>query len=121
MFELTQEFYFEAAHTLARQVEAESSRRIHGHTYHAEVSVAGEPDANGMVLDLAVLRDALQGVRAQLDHHFLDEVPGLGRPTLENLCRYIANALQPLLPNLQQVTVARRASGDRCTWRRSAP
>lgn len=121
MFELTQEFYFEAAHTLAREVETTSSRRLHGHTYHATVTVAGEPDAQGMVMDLALLRGALQIVRAQLDHHFLDEVPGLGRPTLENLCRYIAAALQAPLPGLQQVTVARRASGDSCTWRRSLP
>ena len=55
--ELSQRFYFEAAHTLRRQVEAEGSRRIHGHTYEAEVTVAGVPDATtGMVMDLGPLR-----------------------------------------------------------------
>ncbi|MFM9880304.1 MAG: 6-pyruvoyl trahydropterin synthase family protein [Burkholderiaceae bacterium] len=115
MFELTQEFYFEAAHTLERQLEREGSRRIHGHTYHAEVTVAGEPDALGMVMDLAALRLQVHAVRALLDHHFLDEVQGLGRPTLENLCRFIAARLTPQLPGLKRVCVARRATGDRCT------
>ena len=76
MFELSQTFYFEAAHTLERRYETESSRRIHGHTYGAEVQVQGEPDAaSGMVVDLAHLRAVIEQVRSQLDHHFLDDVP----------------------------------------------
>ena len=43
-YELTQEFFFDAAHTLERAIEAEPSRRIHGHTYHAVVSIGGRPD-----------------------------------------------------------------------------
>ncbi len=114
--ELSQTFYFEAAHTLKRQVEAEGSRRIHGHTYQAEVTVRGEPDpVSGMVTDLACMRRELERVRAQLDHHFLDEVPGLGPATLENLCAYLMNQLLPSLPGLSRVRVWRQASGDACT------
>jgi len=55
--ELSQRFYFEAAHTLERTIDAEGSRRIHGHTYHAEVTLLGNPDpASGMLVDLAYLR-----------------------------------------------------------------
>ncbi|RZL53396.1 MAG: 6-carboxytetrahydropterin synthase [Variovorax sp.] len=83
-FTLSQRFFFDAAHTLRREMEAEGSRRIHGHTYHAEVSVSGVPDAaTGMVIDLGILRRHLDDVRERLDHHLLDEVPGLGVPTLE--------------------------------------
>lgn len=118
MMELTQSFHFDAAHTLKREVEAEGSRRVHGHTYHAEVTVRGEPDpANGMVLDLGVLKAEIAGVREQLDHHMLNEVPGMGIPTLENLCRFIGERLRGRLPGLASVTVARHASGDRCTLR----
>ncbi len=35
LYELSQRFFFEAAHTLRREVEAEGSRRVHGHTYEA--------------------------------------------------------------------------------------
>jgi 6-pyruvoyltetrahydropterin/6-carboxytetrahydropterin synthase len=120
MFELSQTFSFDAAHTLKRQVspdEAASSRRIHGHTYTAEVMVQGprQPDS-GMVVDLAVLRAAIAQLRQQLDHHFLDEVPGLGVPTLENLCVFIFDRMAAQLPQVCAVVVS-RASGDRCMYR----
>ena len=35
-FTVHQRFFFDAAHTLERAIETESSRRIHGHTYYAE-------------------------------------------------------------------------------------
>jgi 6-pyruvoyltetrahydropterin/6-carboxytetrahydropterin synthase len=114
-FTVSQRFFFDAAHTLQREIEAEGSRRIHGHTYHAEVAVKGPVDAaTGMVVDLGVLRERLQAVRAQLDHHLLDEVPGLGVPTLENLCLFIARALAGLRPPPVRVRVWRDALGDAC-------
>lgn len=116
--ELTQSFYFEAAHTLRRYVEGESeaSRRIHGHTYHAEITLRGEPDpSTGMVMDLGLVRRELAILRERLDHRFLDEVEGIGPATLENLCGFIARALTPTLPLLVRVSVFRPASGDRAT------
>lgn len=115
--ELSQRFYFESAHTLRRKVEAEGSRRIHGHTYHAEVFLRGEVNAEtGMLVDLAEVRAAIAQVREQLDHHLLDEVPGLGPATLENLCRFIFEQLAPQLPKLNAITVERPASGDKCRY-----
>ena len=122
MFELKKQFLFEAAHTLARAVDAAPSRRIHGHSYKAEVTLAGEPDPKtGMVMDLGALERALAKVRAELDHHFLNEVPGLGPATLENLTAFIWRALEPELParssvRLARVTVMREATGDACSY-----
>jgi 6-pyruvoyltetrahydropterin/6-carboxytetrahydropterin synthase len=121
-YELSQRFYFEAAHTLQRAHGAASSRRVHGHTYHAEVTVGGLPDpATGMVVDLAVLRAAIDEVRGRLDHHLLDEVEGLGTATLENLCAYLFKALSRPGWRLLQVEVRREASGDRCCLKSSRP
>jgi 6-pyruvoyltetrahydropterin/6-carboxytetrahydropterin synthase len=114
-FELSQRFYFEAAHTLRRKIDAEGSLRIHGHTYHAEVTIAGKPDPeSGMMMDLAFLRQEVEKVREKLDHHFLDEVPGLGPATLENLCAFIYNDLKASLPHIHCITIERPASGDTC-------
>lgn len=123
-FEVAQRFFFEAAHTLDRAIagEAEGSRRIHGHTYQAEVTVAGEPDAQtGMVVDLAHLRAAIAVVREALDHRLLDEVPGLGPATLENLCRFIAAAMGGVSPPVCRVKVWREASGDSCVFHPPRP
>ena len=115
-YELTQRFFFEAAHTLAREHEADASRRIHGHTYRAKVTVTGQPDArSGMVVDLAVLRAAIEQVKAQLDHRLLDEVEHLGKPTLENLCTYIHRELGRPEWIVARVEVGREASGDSCS------
>ena len=117
LYELSQRFFFEAAHTLRRAVqtgEVHSSRRIHGHTYEAELTLAGTPDEQGMVMDLGLLRAEIAALRERLDHHFLDEVQGLGPATLENLCRFIAEQAMPRLPGLVRVSVWRQASGDRC-------
>jgi 6-pyruvoyltetrahydropterin/6-carboxytetrahydropterin synthase len=117
MHELARQFRFEAAHTLRREIEAESSRRIHGHSYRAEVAVRGEADpATGMVVDLGLFEKALQGARDALDHHFLDDVAGLGAPTLENLSRWIWDTVGPQCPGLARVTVYRDASGDSCSY-----
>lgn len=121
-YEVSQRFYFEAAHTLDRVVETASSRRVHGHTYLAEVTVAGVPDpVTGMVVDLGLLRQRIQKVRDALDHMMLDDVPGLGPATLENLCAYIARAMQDVRPGVIAVRISREASGDSCLLRIDAP
>ncbi len=115
-FTVSQRFFFDAAHTLNREIETEGSRRIHGHTYHAEVFLSGPRDPiTGMVIDLGLLRQGLSDVRERLDHHLLDEVPDLGAPTLENLCLFIAHALPDMGPLLAQVRVWRDGVGDACT------
>lgn len=117
-YELSQRFYFEAAHTLRRTIETEGSLRIHGHTYEAEVTVSGFPDSKtGMLVDLGDLRQQVARVKEMLDHRFLDEIEHLGPATLENLCGFIRKQLKPTLPQLSSVMVERKASGDRCVLR----
>jgi 6-pyruvoyltetrahydropterin/6-carboxytetrahydropterin synthase len=122
IYELSQTFYFEAAHSLERMIDAEPSRRIHGHTYHAEVVLAGplSPES-GMVIDLGFFRKEIERVRAMLDHRFLDEVPGIGPATLENLCSYLVDQFKDALPQLSHVAIERPASGDKCLLRRTRP
>lgn len=44
---------------------------IHGHTYKLRVTLVGEPDENGMVLDFYDLISAVQPIVDQLDHSFI--------------------------------------------------
>ena len=117
MFELTKQFRFDAAHTLNRVIETESSRRIHGHSYRAEITVRGEPDPNtGMIIDLGLLERAMADAREALDHRFLDEINDLGPATMENLAAWIWRRLEPEVNNLARVAVHRDSSGDTCVY-----
>jgi 6-pyruvoyltetrahydropterin/6-carboxytetrahydropterin synthase len=114
-FEVCQRFYFDAAHRLQREIETTGSRRIHGHTYLAEVAVRGAVDTKtGMVMDIGLIRIEVAKVRELLDHHYLDEVPDLGIPTLENLCIYIEKTMRANGLQLSRVSVWRESLGDRC-------
>jgi len=117
MWELTKSFTFEAAHTLERDIEREGSKRIHGHSYKAEVTVAGAPDTRtGMILDVGQLEHALRAVGRQLDHHFLDDITDLGPPTMENIARWIWDRLAGEITGMARVTVLRESCGERCTY-----
>jgi 6-pyruvoyltetrahydropterin/6-carboxytetrahydropterin synthase len=117
MFELTKQFRFEAAHTLRRPLDAEPSRRIHGHSYRAEVTVRGPADPEtGMVIDLGLFENALAEVRDGLDHRFLDEVPDLGPATMENMSAWIWRRLAPVCTGLFKVAVYRDSAGEICTY-----
>jgi 6-pyruvoyltetrahydropterin/6-carboxytetrahydropterin synthase len=119
-FEISKQFRFESAHTLRREGDNEAtnqaSRRVHGHSYRAEVVVRGDADPNtGMVVDFGVLERALEGARCGLDHHFLDDVPDLGPATMENLSIWIWRKVSPC-GGLARVTVYRDSTGETCSY-----
>jgi 6-pyruvoyltetrahydropterin/6-carboxytetrahydropterin synthase len=72
---------FEAAHTL--QGDFGPATRRHGHTYRVEAVVRGtQLRADGTLLDVVLLQNAVQAVVAALHYQDLDEVPELaGRNT----------------------------------------
>ena len=117
MYELCKQFRFDAAHTLHRVIDVESSRRIHGHSYRAEVAVRGLPDpATGMLVDLGLFERALGEAHEALDHRFLDEMNDLGPATMENLAAWIWSKLETICPGLHRVTVHRDSAGEACSY-----
>ncbi len=117
MFELSKQFRFESAHTLDRAVDGEASRRVHGHSYRAEVVVRGQADpTTGMVVDLGALERALEDIRHGLDHHFLNDVPGLGPATMENISVWIWRKFAKTCGAIARVTVYRDSTGEACSY-----
>jgi 6-pyruvoyltetrahydropterin/6-carboxytetrahydropterin synthase len=117
IYELSKEFRFDAAHTLNRSVDVESSRRIHGHSYRAEVVVRGLPDpTTGMLIDLSLLERSLEEARDGLDHRFLDAINDLGPATMENLAAWIWRKVETVCPNLWRVTVRRDSDTGACSF-----
>ncbi|HTW36193.1 MAG TPA: 6-carboxytetrahydropterin synthase [Rhizomicrobium sp.] len=115
MIELTQEFGFDAAHYLG--VGGAENRRIHGHSFYVDVTLRGEPDAaTGILRDLGEVDRVLKAIRADLDHQLLNDIEGLGPPTLENLARYIFSRARSALPEVVRVRVRRPSYGQSCVY-----
>ncbi|WBB72589.1 6-carboxytetrahydropterin synthase QueD [Micromonospora sp. WMMD1128] len=97
--EIFREFTFEAAHRLPHVPEGHKCARLHGHSYRVEVHVRGEVGASsGWVMDFGDIKTAFRPLLDQLDHYYLNEVPGLENPTSEMLAQWIWARLVDQLP-----------------------
>ena len=99
-------FRFEAAHVLPHHTG--KCARLHGHSYRLEVTVSGPlredgPD-RGMVMDFGDLKAIVKtAVIERLDHRYLNDLDD--NPTCERLLLWIAAALAPKLPQLDELVL----------------
>ncbi len=104
--EIFKTFTLESAHRLPNVPAGHKCARVHGHSFRVELHVSGAVDPQlGWVMDFADIKRAFEPVYQRLDHHYLNDVPGLDNPTSENLARYIWRELKPSLPQLARVVV----------------
>jgi len=115
--ELRKTFQFEAAHKLPNVAADHKCARLHGHSFRVEIVVAGECDPRlGWLMDYADISEAFKPLLDQLDHYYLNEIPGLENATSENLARWIWDRLKPQLPLLTEIVVAETCV-SRCVYR----
>jgi 6-pyruvoyltetrahydropterin/6-carboxytetrahydropterin synthase len=104
--EIFKVFRIEAAHRLPNVPEGHKCARLHGHSFAVELRVRGPVDAfTGWVMDFADLKRIFKPIYDQLDHHYLNDIPGLENPTSEMLSKWIWQQTKPLLPLLYEVVV----------------
>ena len=115
--EIYKEFVFESAHRLPNVPEGHKCGRMHGHSFKGTIYVDGPVgEETGWVMDYAEIKEIFQPIYDQLDHHCLNDIPGLENPTSEVLVRWIWNKLKPNLPNLSQVVINETCTTG-CTYR----
>jgi 6-pyruvoyltetrahydropterin/6-carboxytetrahydropterin synthase len=115
--ELFAEFRFEAAHRLPHVPPTHMCARMHGHSYTVRLTLTGRVDPHaGWVMDYAAIVDAFEPLRAQLDHHCLNDITGLGNPTSEHLAMWLWDQLRPAVSNLRAVEV-REMQNIGCVYR----
>ena len=118
--ELVKTFRFEAAHTLACAPDGHKCRRLHGHSYRIDVHVTGPVDPRrGWVVDFGDIKAAVTPILDELDHQFLDKLPGLENSTSEMLAKYLWDRIKPQLVVLSAVAVW-ESDTSRCIYRGQA-
>ncbi|WHZ17964.1 MAG: 6-carboxytetrahydropterin synthase QueD [Rhodanobacteraceae bacterium] len=116
LFNVWKEFRFDAAHRLDAGDDGDPRyRRVHGHSYQVEVWLRGPLTERGWVVDMGDLERRIGVARDALDHRMLNEVEGLGIPTMENIAAFVWKQLGDL-PQLQRVVVKRGQSGEGCEY-----
>ena len=88
---VTKEFTFDSCHQLKEYVGA--CARLHGHTYKLQVTVEGELDKIGMVVDFKELKAYVDGmIIKSLDHYNLNDKLWFNT-TAENMVVYFFELL----------------------------
>ena len=109
--EIFKAFQVEAAHRLPNLPASHKCSRLHGHSFRIELHLEGPLDPRlGWVMDFADVKAAFLPFYEQLDHHYLNDVPGLENPTSEVLAKWVYDRVKPSLPLLSKVVV-----GETCT------
>lgn len=99
-------FTVEAAHRLPHVPDGHKCARLHGHSFRIELHLSGPIDPRaGWVMDFADVKAAFKPIYDRLDHHYLNDIPGLDNPTSEQLATWIWDQAKPVLPMLSAVVV----------------
>ena len=99
-------FQIEAAHRLPNVPAGHKCARLHGHSFRVEIHVSGEPQPHtGWVMDFADIKTAFAPIFDTIDHHCLNDIPGLENPTSEQLAIWIWRRLKPSLASLSKVVI----------------
>ncbi|PIC64653.1 6-carboxytetrahydropterin synthase QueD [Sporosarcina sp. P13] len=95
-FELNKDMHFSAAHFIPDE-KAGKCQRMHGHTYHINVTIVGnELDSTGFLIDFKQLKNLIHD---KYDHSVLNEHPEFHKyyPTTERLAEQIGKTIQDVL------------------------
>lgn len=115
--ELECEFRYESAHRLPLVPAGHQCGRMHGHSYHLTVVVSGPVLNDGFVADFADIKDIVGVIVKQLDHHTLNDIPGLDNPTVEIQLVWIWERLYRALPAKLVELRLRETANNTATYR----
>lgn len=115
--EIYKQFSLESAHRLPNVPEGHKCARLHGHSFLVSLWISGPvAEPQGWVQDFADIKTAFKPIYDRLDHHYLNDIPGLENPTSENLARWIWQELKPRLPLLSKIEINETCTSG-CVYR----
>lgn len=106
-FEIKVQYRIEAARKLSHLPSLHPCSRIHGHSFVITLTLFGPWNEEfGWMYDYHELEKTVRPILSTLDHHYLNDIPGLEKPTSEVLCVYLFEKIKKLIPELQKITIA---------------
>ena len=105
-YELVHTIRFESARKLPRVPAGHPCGRVYGLAFYLDIHVVGAlTGESGWVFDFAEIERAFAPLHKQIDHNYLNDVPGLENPTSEMLVTWIWDHLAPALPGMTQLVL----------------
>lgn len=90
MLKITKQFTFDSAH---KTKYPEKCSKLHGHTYKLEITISGDIDENGFIMDFGKLKKIVnKEILEKLDHKYLNDL--IENPTSENIVIWIKDNLE---------------------------
>ncbi|MBX7231015.1 MAG: 6-carboxytetrahydropterin synthase QueD [Bdellovibrionales bacterium] len=112
LFEIRKTLTFEAAHKLPFVPPGHKCGRLHGHSFQVTVVVRGPLDPVGWVMDFSEIKSKLKPLIEELDHHYLNEIPGLENPTSEVLAQWFFQKAKTIVSEVYQVIVSETCTSE---------
>lgn len=103
-------YRFESAHHLPNVPKGHKCGRLHGHGFEVIVRAHWGAGDDIPQTDYDRLDELWASLHLQLDHAYLNDIPGLHNPTSELVAKWIWDNLIGKLPQLSSVTVYETAS-----------
>ncbi len=98
-------YLLQSAHRLPNVGPGHKCGRVHGHGFEVILHADTDLDAQALGVDYDRLDALWAPIHAELDHAFLNDIPGLENPTSEIISSWLWQRLKPELPELSWVTV----------------
>jgi 6-pyruvoyltetrahydropterin/6-carboxytetrahydropterin synthase len=99
---LAKEFTFDSAHFLKDYHG--KCERLHGHTYRMRVTIEGEVQPNGLLMDFADIKKIVNEKVVDIwDHNNINDT--LEHASVENMCVWAWEQIKPELPMLIEIRI----------------
>jgi 6-pyruvoyltetrahydropterin/6-carboxytetrahydropterin synthase len=122
-YRIWKELRFESALNLVRAPAGDPRRRLHGHSYLVRLHLTAPLDTvMGWTVDYGDVKEIFKPTYRALDHHLLNDLPGLADADPASLARWLRARVAPELPPLDRVDLyAAPGCGATLSWGEQGP
>jgi len=122
-YRIWKEFRFESACRLVRTPVGDPRRKLHGHSYLCRLHLTSPLDkVLGWTVDYGDVKEVFKPVYKELDHYFLNDLPGMLDGDVANILRWIKTRFAHHLPQLDRIDLFETPScGAILSWGKQPP